>query len=513
MPGFLIPNGISGQTAEELAQASPDSVDFSILSNASYGIGVLTGCVVAAQASPNATVQVTAGAVLIGSQIQQPSAAASLSIAANSSGNPRFDLVIYRLGTGFMVLQGTPAAAPFTAFPVPTYNTDIVLAAVFVANGFTTITNAEIINKSVQLPFNSWNNVPPPITQNYAGAASGTALKTLTVVPLNVGDILMLQVYSAGATSTPTAVSGGGVTTWHKVANINTNSTYGDLALWYGVVTTAASATLTITTTASGTIYLTAFGFTAGLGSGTNWAVDQTSTPSASTGASGSWPAVYNSGYVPELYFGCASHSAGGGGGSDTGFTLFSNGVNNTVWYNSPGAPPGSPSSNELTPSFTCTSGDNQAIAVTLAPSAPPSNLWIPYTPQWTAASTAPSIGNGTLAGRYNRLGPKTMAFRVSLQIGSTTAQGTGAWSFGLPAQASLQQTGAPENQLGNALVNVGIANYYPAMCLLATGGTTFGIWGPTTTGDVQYFGAIASTTYSLATGQWLICNGVYETA
>ena len=57
---------------------------------------------------------------------------------------------------------------------------------------------------------------------------------------------------------------------------------------------------------------------------------------------------------------------------------------------------------------------------------------WQSYTVSWTAATTNPSIGNGTLSGRYTQIG-KTVIGSISLTMGSTTTYGTGAWSFSLP--------------------------------------------------------------------------------
>lgn len=54
------------------------------------------------------------------------------------------------------------------------------------------------------------------------------------------------------------------------------------------------------------------------------------------------------------------------------------------------------------------------------------------YTPSWTAATSNPSLGNGTLTGRYARIG-KHIVLRIGLAAGSTTTFGTGAWRFSLP--------------------------------------------------------------------------------
>lgn len=66
-------------------------------------------------------------------------------------------------------------------------------------------------------------------------------------------------------------------------------------------------------------------------------------------------------------------------------------------------------------------------------------SAWSTYTPTWTAsgAATQPTIGNGILSGRYRKLDPYAGLFKIRLQIGSTTAYGSGttsnAYQFTLP--------------------------------------------------------------------------------
>ncbi|KUJ70793.1 hypothetical protein ACZ90_00285 [Streptomyces albus subsp. albus] len=75
------------------------------------------------------------------------------------------------------------------------------------------------------------------------------------------------------------------------------------------------------------------------------------------------------------------------------------------------------------------------ALSVTGSLSA--GNGWTNYTPAWTATTgTNPSIGNGTLAGSYFKLG-RFVYVTIRLVWGTTTAGGNGAgsenWNFGLP--------------------------------------------------------------------------------
>jgi len=67
-----------------------------------------------------------------------------------------------------------------------------------------------------------------------------------------------------------------------------------------------------------------------------------------------------------------------------------------------------------------------------------PVGAWQSYTVSWTAATTNPSIGNGTLAGRYVQIG-KTVIGVIKLVMGSTTTYGSGAWSFSLPKTSANQ--------------------------------------------------------------------------
>jgi hypothetical protein len=60
---------------------------------------------------------------------------------------------------------------------------------------------------------------------------------------------------------------------------------------------------------------------------------------------------------------------------------------------------------------------------------------WISYTPTWTAATTNPAIGNGSLTGGYRRIGQQ-IDFFADIGAGSTTTFGTGIWRISLPVAA-----------------------------------------------------------------------------
>jgi len=62
-------------------------------------------------------------------------------------------------------------------------------------------------------------------------------------------------------------------------------------------------------------------------------------------------------------------------------------------------------------------------------------SAWTTYTPTWTAASGTPSIGNGTLTGKYMKVG-KTVFFTMYFLYGSTSSATGLVWQFTLPVAA-----------------------------------------------------------------------------
>ena len=86
-----------------------------------------------------------------------------------------------------------------------------------------------------------------------------------------------------------------------------------------------------------------------------------------------------------------------------------------------------------------------------------PVGKWQSYTVSWTADTTNPAIGNGTLTGRYIVIG-KLCTYVLGLVMGSTTTYGSGNWAFSLPINA-VNTAGI--NFYGVAhLRKVGTANY-----------------------------------------------------
>ena len=74
---------------------------------------------------------------------------------------------------------------------------------------------------------------------------------------------------------------------------------------------------------------------------------------------------------------------------------------------------------------------------------------WQSYTPVWTAATTNPAIGDGTLLGYYQRMGKSTRAI-ITMIAGASTTFGSGVWSFSLPFASYASVPSGNLNWLGN---------------------------------------------------------------
>jgi hypothetical protein len=83
------------------------------------------------------------------------------------------------------------------------------------------------------------------------------------------------------------------------------------------------------------------------------------------------------------------------------------------------------------------------------------------YTTAWTASTTNPTIGNGTLTSRYVRAGNLCLV-SINLLFGSTTLGGTGSYFFSLPFTA--KSSGNVGLAGGFYMEDAGVAGYlyYP---------------------------------------------------
>lgn len=137
---FTIPNKVD---AFHQHQAQVDKVDVDILVAALNGNGVLSGCAVTPQGTPDMTVAVAAGIVRVG-VVTAEVASGNLTIGAADATNPRFDLITVNNAGTKAVTAGTPAPSP--VFPEIPANS-IAVASVYVPANETTIPTNHIYDK------------------------------------------------------------------------------------------------------------------------------------------------------------------------------------------------------------------------------------------------------------------------------------------------------------------------------------------------------------------------------
>lgn len=173
------------------AQAEPDAVDVDIIIAALNGQGVISGCAVTAQGTPDMTVAVSAGVIQTGGQRFAVSAG-NVTIAAADGSNPRFDLIVADSSGGKQRRGGTAAAAP--AFPTLTAG-DVALAAVYVPAADTDVDADQLTDKRVM------------IAADVAGPVTVTGNTTLSDAHTTV---LVNAVAGAITITLPTAVGARG---------------------------------------------------------------------------------------------------------------------------------------------------------------------------------------------------------------------------------------------------------------------------------------------------------------
>lgn len=161
---FNIPNAAD---AEDPTQAQADSRDFGdILVAAFAGTGVVSGCAVTAQGSPNMTVAVAAGTVAVAGATVAVTGG-NVTITTANATNPRFDLICADNTGVKSAVAGTAAANP--VFPSPAGK--VVLAAVRVPAAVASINAAKITDKRVA-PVVVPQAVPTGALQSYVGGVA-----------------------------------------------------------------------------------------------------------------------------------------------------------------------------------------------------------------------------------------------------------------------------------------------------------------------------------------------------
>ncbi|MFF1297916.1 MULTISPECIES: hypothetical protein [unclassified Streptomyces] len=131
---------------------------------------------------------------------------------------------------------------------------------------------------------------------------------------------------------------------------------------------------------------------------------------------------------------------------------------------------------------------------------------WTTYTPTWTSTGTAPVLNNGTLTGRYMKIG-RNVLIEINLIAGSSTTFGTGNYSFSLPFQAAT-----------TGLATVGSAQLlgtdrWSGTIIISSGATTVSPFVPISATNTRSDFVTNTRPETLASGAQIRLGFVYETA
>lgn len=131
---------------------------------------------------------------------------------------------------------------------------------------------------------------------------------------------------------------------------------------------------------------------------------------------------------------------------------------------------------------------------------------WTSYTPTWTAATTNPALGNGTLVGRYMKWG-RSLLFHINLVTGSTTTYGSGAYSFDVPATSA----NAGATFVGAA--QLAAAARWAGQTLIIPNAGSMTVFLSTSNANPTLAAMTGTAPVTLASGNQLRITGIYETA
>ncbi|MHB9862195.1 hypothetical protein [Streptomyces sp. YIM S03343] len=131
---------------------------------------------------------------------------------------------------------------------------------------------------------------------------------------------------------------------------------------------------------------------------------------------------------------------------------------------------------------------------------------WTPYTPAWTATTTNPVIGNGTLTGRYMKIGRNVLC-NINLVAGSTTTFGSGNYSFSLPVAAASSGVSV----VGSSML-LG-TDRWNGTIVVSSAATTVGAFIPISATNTRSDFLTATRPETLASGAQVRLTFMYEAA
>ena len=132
---------------------------------------------------------------------------------------------------------------------------------------------------------------------------------------------------------------------------------------------------------------------------------------------------------------------------------------------------------------------------------------WTAYNPAWTALTTNPVIGDGTIQGAYVPAG-KLIHFWVKITMGASTTYGTGAYLIGLPVLQVL----TPRWAFSGLLRDVSAGSSYPIIGEQEAASQIKIARLPTTAGGAL-IACTGTAPVTLASGDTLQMHGTYEAA
>ncbi|MEV8548309.1 hypothetical protein AB0L04_00440 [Streptomyces glaucescens] len=129
---------------------------------------------------------------------------------------------------------------------------------------------------------------------------------------------------------------------------------------------------------------------------------------------------------------------------------------------------------------------------------------WTSYTPTWAGATTNPTLGNGTLTGRYMKVG-RTVTAEIKLTTGSTSTYGSGIWRWSLPAAAA-----SAHDAVGTAFVGDASAGYSIGVAYVSASNTDVTVYVGSPTAGAAVSGSHPQT---FAAGDRVWITVQYEAA
>jgi len=139
-------------------------------------------------------------------------------------------------------------------------------------------------------------------------------------------------------------------------------------------------------------------------------------------------------------------------------------------------------------------------------------SAWTSYTPTWTSAGgTNPTLGNGTITGKYKQRG-KVVDVRITLTVGSTSTIGTGIYLFSLPVNNATTEISGIDSH--GWLLDTSTGLYYHIFCDSASSAGTIVVRLAVTTGTWATLDTVQhNTPMTFATGDFLGISLSYEAA